>query len=251
MNFIKVKYDYLEPCIATLNDKKIKMNFIDRVIYGYIVGWIEKGKTFYMTDKQMSKILKVPISTISKHLRRLEAFNWIERQTSPISYGGKYRVIVPLKYVDDPNRNVLKDERHNPKVDIPIIDKSSYKNNIDKSSYKELSPELIQKMENLYADKDIPLATSKFKNYYQGKSLSQEQLDAKYRKWCNDEHPDNKKIIEKFRLDGTGNFYVAYCGGCTKSDFYDQKDLTSESRCCQNKLHPIKPNGIVGNGQWV
>ena len=98
MNFIKVKYDYLEPCIATLNDKKIKMNFIDRVIYGYIVGWIEKGKTFYMTDKQMSKILKVPISTISKHLRRLEAFNWIERQTSPISYGGKYRVDGSCEY---------------------------------------------------------------------------------------------------------------------------------------------------------
>ena len=83
--FIKLKYDYLEPCIATLNGKKIKMNFIDRVIYGYIVGWIEKGKTFYMTDKQMSKILKVPISTISKHLKRLEVFNWIERQTSPIA----------------------------------------------------------------------------------------------------------------------------------------------------------------------
>jgi len=237
--FITVKYNYLED--SSLNDT-------DRVIYGFIVGMIENKKTtgkFFMTNKEMSRELHKPISTISKHLKRLEDEKYIERQTSPISYGGKFRLIVPLKYVGKPNRSVLKDESHSPKVDIPIIDKSSYKNNIDKSSYKELSLDLIKEMENKYADKDIPLATSKFNNYYKGKSLSKEELEGKYRKWCNDEHPDTKKIIEKFRLDTTGNFYVAYCGGCTKSDFYEPKDLTSESRCCQNKLHPIKPNGIV------
>ena len=236
--FIKVKYNYLED--SSLNDT-------DRVIYGFIVGMIENKKTtgkFFMTNKEMSRVLHRPISTISKHLKRLEDKEYIVRQTSPISYGGKFRLIVPLKYVGKPNRSVLKDESHSPKVDIPIIDKSSYKNNIDESSYKEPSLELIQEMENLYADKDIPLATSKFKNYYQGKSLSQEELDAKYRKWCDDEHPDNKKIIEKFKADSTGNFYMAYCGGCTKSDFYEKKDLKGDSRCCKNKLHPKKPNKI-------
>ena len=100
MNFIKVKYKYLE-------DKRLKDT--DRVLYGYIVGFIEKDKVFFATDKHISAQLNKPVSTISKHLRRLEDNGYIERQTSPIADGGKYRVIVPLRHCGDPKPNVPKD----------------------------------------------------------------------------------------------------------------------------------------------
>ena len=228
------------------------MNFIDRCIYGYIVGWIEQGKTFYMTDKQMSKILKIPVSTISKHLKRLEDRGCLQRHTSPLAYGGKSRTIIPLRHLQKPNTNVPKDELHDPNMDIPIKDiRVVDKNTINKSSDKELTPELIQEMKTTYKDKDIDKAVKSFLNHDSSKYLTKDNIEEKFRTWCENEHTDTKKIIEKFRLDGGGVNYVGYCGECGVSAFYKEEDLMGESICCQNKLLPNKPNGIVGTGQWT
>ena len=42
----------------------------------------------------------------------------------------------------------------------------------------------------------------------------------------------------EFRLDTTGNFFVGYCGKCGESGFYNEKELTQDSRCCKNKINP-------------
>ena len=75
-------------------------------------------------------------------------------------------------------------------------------------------------------------------------------IESKFRKWCYDEHESPKKFAEQFKRDSCG-FPMAYCQECGVSASYEEKDLSGESRCCQNKLHPIKPNGMVKNGQWV
>ena len=43
-----------------------------------------------------------------------------------------------------------------------------------------------------------------------------------------------------FRLDSTGNAYIAYCDKCNKSDFYSKDELNYDSKCCQSKLNPEK-----------
>jgi len=59
------------------------------------------------------------------------------------------------------------------------------------------------------------------------------------------------EIVERveFRTDGTGKFYVGYCEKCAVSDFYEEKDLNGDSRCCNSKLLPIKPNNVSNNGR--
>ena len=59
------------------------------------------------------------------------------------------------------------------------------------------------------------------------------------------------EVVERaeFKLDGTGNFYVAYCEKCTVSDFYEEKDLKGDSRCCNSKLLPTKPKNVSNNGR--
>lgn len=44
--------------------------------------------------------------------------------------------------------------------------------------------------------------------------------------------------VEEFRLDSTGNAYIAYCEKCNRSDFYGKEELNYESRCCNYKLLP-------------
>ena len=59
------------------------------------------------------------------------------------------------------------------------------------------------------------------------------------------------EIIDKadFKLDSTGNFYMGYCDKCGISDFYEEKDLKGESKCCNSKLLPTKPNNVSNNGR--
>ncbi len=50
----------------------------------------------------------------------------------------------------------------------------------------------------------------------------------------------------EFRLDSTGKFYVGYCGKCNKSDFYEQGELSGDSRCCNDKINNRRiTNGIL------
>ena len=232
--FIKVEYNLFD-------DKELKDT--DRIIFSYILKFYKDTNKFNASNGYIAAKLKKPISTISKHLKRLEDKGYIKRNRTPLKYGGMERTIVPLKYCEDVKPNVQLNEKGISKQATPIKDiRLVDKNTTNKSSDKELTPDLIQEMKKKYVDKDIDKAVKSFFSHDGSKYLTKDNIEEKFRTWCENEHPDTKKIIEKFRLDTTGNFYVAYCGGCTKSDFYEPKDLTSESRCCQNKLHPIKPN---------
>ena len=59
------------------------------------------------------------------------------------------------------------------------------------------------------------------------------------------------EVVERveFQLDGTGKFYKGYCEKCTVSDFYEEKDLNGDSRCCNAKLLPKKPKNTSNNGR--
>ena len=43
-----------------------------------------------------------------------------------------------------------------------------------------------------------------------------------------------------FRLDSTGNSWIAYCTKCRISDFFKKEELKGGSRCCKAKLVPYK-----------
>ena len=43
-----------------------------------------------------------------------------------------------------------------------------------------------------------------------------------------------------FRLDSTGNSWIAYCTKCRVSDFFKKEELKGGSRCCKAKLVPYK-----------
>jgi len=70
--------------------------------------------------------------------------------------------------------------------------------------------------------------------------------DKKYRKhpqtYLNNKSWEDEIIIavniDNYRLDSTGNAYIAYCDKCHRSDFYGRDELNYESRCCQGKLSP-------------
>ena len=72
--------------------------------------------------------------------------------------------------------------------------------------------------------------------------------DKKYRKhpqtYLNNRSWEDEIILvansDSFRLDSTGNAYIAYCDKCNKSDFYSKDELNYDSKCCQSKLNPEK-----------
>ena len=59
------------------------------------------------------------------------------------------------------------------------------------------------------------------------------------------------EVVERaeFKLDSTGYFYMGYCEKCTVSDFYDEKDLSQDSKWCNAKLLPAKPKNTINNGR--
>ena len=50
-----------------------------------------------------------------------------------------------------------------------------------------------------------------------------------------------KNVSKSFKLDATGNAYVAYCGACGTSDFYDKNGINGDSICCKKELLPEHP----------
>ena len=40
------------------------------------------------------------------------------------------------------------------------------------------------------------------------------------------------KEKQEFKKDTTGRFFIAYCGKCRVSDFYNDYELKGDSRCC-------------------
>ena len=50
-----------------------------------------------------------------------------------------------------------------------------------------------------------------------------------------------KNASKSFKLDSTGNAYVAYCGACGTSDFYDKNGINGDSICCKKELLPEHP----------
>ena len=68
--------------------------------------------------------------------------------------------------------------------------------------------------------------------------------EKKYRKhpqtYLNNKSWEDEIIItanaEDFKLDSTGYNYIAYCDKCNKSDFYKDRELSGESRCCNSML---------------
>ena len=115
-----------------------------------------------------------------------------------------------------------------------------------KDNFKEstLSNELIEEMKSKYPDKDIDQAQKSFLIYphHQCKNWSAVVWAEKFKKWCASEKPSHKKFIAQLKLDGGGVNYVGYCAACRVSDFYAENELMGDSRCCNGKILPAKPN---------
>ena len=237
--------------------KDTSITLLSRCLHAIIVSLHHTKDGCYAGNEWFADELGVCANTISKHMGELDGVKFIERELRPRKYGGRDRYIIPLKYINIPKRKaeysqkgIMNDTYRNPELDnkdIPNSNSSNRKNN-NSSSDIRLTPDLIQEMKNEYPLKDIDKSVGSF--YSKNKTLNAENIESRFRKWCNDEHESPKKFAEQFKRDSCG-FPMAYCQECGVSASYEEKDLSGESRCCQNKLHPIKPNGIVENGQWV
>ena len=57
-----------------------------------------------------------------------------------------------------------------------------------------------------------------------------------------DKYGGKKPIKADFRLDRTGNAYIARCVKCNKTDFYSKFEPMDKSRCCDGILEPDQKN---------
>ena len=238
-----------------MKDKSIPP--MSRMLHAKIVALHHAPEGCIAGNEYFAEVLGVVENTISKHMGVLVTESFIQRTLTPKKYGGRERVIIPLKYPNIPKRKpehtqkgITKPTFRNSELDRKDVPYSnSVSNSVNNTgSDTQLPPELIQEMKNEYTSKDIDKAVSSF--YAKNKTLNAENIESRFRKWCNDEHESPKKFAEQFKRDSCG-FPMAYCQECGVSASYEEKDLSGESRCCQNKLQPIKPNGMVKNGQWV
>lgn len=58
--------------------------------------------------------------------------------------------------------------------------------------------------------------------------------------WVNNDF-NSKKVNKSFKLDSTGNAFIAYCKKCGESDFYNKFEVKNDSRCCKSELLPEHP----------
>ena len=63
-------------------------------------------------------------------------------------------------------------------------------------------------------------------------------------RWAKNDFRGNN-VSKSFKLDATGNAFIAYCSSCGQSDFYDKNGLNGDSVCCKNKLLPEHPKKRV------
>ena len=61
-------------------------------------------------------------------------------------------------------------------------------------------------------------------------------------RWVGNDFSSNKTNgVSKFKLDSSGNAYIAYCNKCGVSEFYAKEELSQDSKCCKDKLLHEKP----------
>ncbi len=181
--------------------KDTSITLLSRCLHAIIVSLHKTPKGCYAGNEWFAGEIGVVANTISKHMKELSDKKYIERETRPRRYGGRDRYIIPLKYTNIPNRIAEGMQTGNSKVttrqsecdveDIPIYDSSNRKSN-NSSRDIELSPSLIKEMEKEYPLKDISQAKTSF--YSKSKNLNTDNIESRFRKWCDDEFECPKKV---------------------------------------------------------
>ena len=108
---------------------------------------------------------------------------------------------------------------------------------------------------NQFEDEFGKESINEFYNYWTEPNKSNTKLkfemqptwDTKRRlqRWVGNDFNSNKSNgSSKFKMDTTGNAYIAYCNKCGKSDFYRKEELSQDSRCCQGKLLEESPIAV-------
>ena len=150
---------------------------------------------------------------------------------------------LPAKSKDtDTNKSKVKDKNKEKKMDEKILD---YKSNGIERRRVEFCNDVNQYHKDY--DKDMRID---FMDYWTEPNKSKAKMkfelektwDTKRRlaRWSNNNFNSNK-VNKSFKLDATGNAYVAYCSSCGTSDFYDQHGIKNDSICCKKELLPEHP----------
>ena len=209
-----------------MKDKSI--NPLSRMLHANIVSLHHAPKGCIAGNEHFAEALGVVENTISKYMGELVTESFIQRTITPRKYGGRERVIIPLKYPNIPNgkpegikSGIAKPTYRNSELDRKDVPNSnSVSNSVNNTgSDTQLPPDLIQEMKNEHTSKDIDKAVSSF--YSKNKTLNAENIESKFRKWCYDEHESPKKFAEQFKRDSCG-FPMAYCQECGISESYKE-----------------------------
>ena len=239
--------------------KDTSITLLSRCLHAIIVSLHKTPKGCYAGNEWFAGEIGVVANTISKHMKELSDKKYIERETRPRRYGGRDRYIIPLKYTNIPNRIAEGMQTGNSKVttsqsecdveDIPIYDSSNRKSN-NSSRDITFSPELFIEMEKEYPLKDIHQAKTSF--YSKSKNLNADNIESRFRKWCDDEFESPQKLQEQFKRDSCG-YPMAYCEKCGVSASYEENEISGDSKCCQAKLLPTKRkrNSHTGDSRFA
>lgn len=112
------------------------------------------------------------------------------------------------------------------------------KNNYLDSNGQMYYPELVQEFIDYWTEKNHSGTRMKFELE---KTFEIERRISRWIKNHKDWSKTNIKNREvgEFKLDSTGNAYIAYCSKCGKSDFYDKYNIRNvDSTCCKTKIEP-------------
>ena len=197
-----------------LKDRNI--SDFDKLLYAVILSF--QDRVCYATNEYLADLLGRDISTISKHLTKLETKHYIKRERKPKKYGGKERIIKPLKYLD--NKRIGRSKHANQHIDNGIKDYAKtdisqfecdktpipYNNRLlnhnKESSLLTIPESVVVQMKELYPNKDIEKATEGFLAFYKGKTINTDFLLHKYREWCERERPSiNDDTLAKLRAE--------------------------------------------------
>lgn len=242
----------------------------EKCLFSYIEGFHDnQEKTFYASNKHISKLLNVSVRRVSSIVSSLQDKGYISveyqyvNSTKEIKNRFLYLNDLRLREmksaietsvvggIEESFHTVVKKPSTNNKVDIVKKKKDFdlwYSNYPRKTGKAPALTYWIKNYDTIIKEIDMEHC----KKAYEGREKQYIPHASTYlnqKRWEDEivQHiPKKEKInLEEYKMSTTGH-YIGYCDSCDESAFYKQWDLGKESSCCTAKINPKKKvnNGI-------
>tara|TARA_R100000664_G_C2727627_1_gene119100 strand:+ start:286 stop:1086 length:801 start_codon:yes stop_codon:yes gene_type:complete len=243
-----VKGDFVVIPGSILRDNNL--SFVQKIIFSKIAN-LDNDQGCYAQNKTFADMVGITQDYASKVISALKRKGYIKVQ---LHYKPGTKIVERRVIKVDKGGIVHMSYRYSSNVPDPIVQKSEVYTNTNNKKESNIEDRHLKFSNKVYLhcgtnNKDI---AKEFIDYWTEKNHSGTkmkfelektfEIERRISRWAKnhkDWNTNKNKEVNEFKLDSTGNAYIAYCSKCGKSDFYDKYNIrNADSTCCKTKIEP-------------